>query len=119
MGTTNRQEPSLVKKRYICLIIYATLYMKLIACLTFISRGLERPGRIGVMYLAISVSISGGIFILNKNSRHICTAIEKLTLYSYFLSFFSMITCKVINSEKLYIINREKISCSIYSTFFE
>ena len=57
--------------------------MKLIACLTFISRGLERPGRIGVIYLAISDSISGGIFVFNRNSRHICTETEKLTLWEY------------------------------------
>ena len=79
LSTTNRQGCSLVKN-YTFRTIYATLYMKLIACLTFISRGLERPGRIGVIYLAISNSISGGIFDFNRNSRHICTATEKLTL---------------------------------------
>ena len=82
--------------------------MKLISCLAFISRGLERPGRMGVTNLAISESISGGIFTLSRNSRHICTATEKLTLYSYFLSFFLMTTCEVINSEKLYMINRAR-----------
>lgn len=79
--------------------------MKLIACLIFISLGRDLPGRIGVMYLAISASISGGVFIPNRNSRHMCAATEKLALYSCFLFFFSMITCEVISSEKLYMIS--------------
>lgn len=57
------------------------------------------------MYRAISASISGGVFLPNRNSRHMCAATEKLALYSCFLFFFSMTTCEVINSEKLYIIS--------------
>ena len=54
--------------------------MKLIACLIRISRGLERPGRIGVIYLAIIASILDGIHFPNRNSRQICVATEKFTL---------------------------------------
>ena len=111
--TTNRQEQYPCQKLIHFSIFYAILYMKLIACLTFISRGLERPGRMGSTYLAMSSSTSGGLFILNRKSRHICTATEKLILYSYFLEPFSMTTCEVINSEKLYIISPAKISWSI------
>ena len=84
--------------------------MKLIACLNFISRGRVRPSLIGVIYLAISDSMLGGIFDFSKYSRHMCTATEKLTLYSYFRVPFSMTTCEVISSEKLYIIKLAKIS---------
>lgn len=45
--------------------------MKLIACLTLVLRDLERPGRIGVMYLAISVSMSGGIISLKIHGIYV------------------------------------------------
>ncbi len=38
----------------------------------------------------INDSISGGVFLPNRISRHMCAATEKLSLYSCFLSFFSI-----------------------------
>ena len=53
----------------------------------FISLGRDLPGRIGVMYLAISASISGGVFIPNRNSRHMCCN-RKVGFVFMFFCFF-------------------------------
>jgi hypothetical protein len=70
--------------------------MKLIVDFAIIFLGLERPGRIGVMYLEIKASIFGGVTLPRKYSRQMCAA-----------------------TEKLYITSRAKISWSINSTFLE
>ena len=105
-------------KRYSTRGTYATLYMKLIAFFADKMRGLLRPGQIGETCLAMRASTFGGDTFPRKNWRQTCTATEKLALQAYFLFFFWMTTCEVINSEKLYIVSLANISWRMCSVFF-
>ena len=100
-------------------MIYAILYMKLIACLTFVSRGLERPGRMG-SYISGNEQFNIRWVICYLTGIHgiYVQQTEKLILYSYFLEPFSMTTCEVISSEKLYIISAGERFLGKYSPPF-
>lgn len=76
-----RQRHISVKKKFILMIIYATLYMKLTADLVLTLRGSFLPFRTGNIFLLISASTLGvnTTFLHLKKCRQIDMAMVKLT----------------------------------------
>ena len=107
-----------LKKSYPKHEIYATLQMKLTACLAVIFRGLLLPGRMGETCLRMSASTSGGDTLPRKNCLQTCTATAKFALQAYLQSAFWMITGEVTNSVKLYMMSLANTSWYMCSTFF-